>query len=167
MTLSYRFFDETASVPALAIAGEIKFPTAGDDQIGTGKTDYTAYVIASKRSGKFDFHANAGFTYPGSPHGVQLDTTFNYAAAVEYHANDKWDLVAEVFGNTSSAGENADTPTGGSGGENTLAPEVSNGETIGSIGARYHFREHTDFTIAVSADNNNAWIFAPGFTIKF
>lgn len=52
VTLTHLFFNERATLPALAIAGEVKFPTAKDKLIGTGKTDYTGYLIASKRVGK-------------------------------------------------------------------------------------------------------------------
>src|SRR6267378_711440 len=39
VTLTHLFLPEAGSAPALAVAGEIKLPTAGNRQIGTGKTD--------------------------------------------------------------------------------------------------------------------------------
>lgn len=73
VTLSYLFAREKGSRPALAIAGEVKVPTAGNILIGSRKTDFTAYLIASKRFGKFDAHANVGYTFVGKPAGTQFD----------------------------------------------------------------------------------------------
>jgi hypothetical protein len=39
-TLTYRFLGESRSVPALALAAEVKLPTARDTLIGTRRTDY-------------------------------------------------------------------------------------------------------------------------------
>jgi len=45
-TLQYLARDETRSFPALALAAEIKLPTARDTLIGTRRTDFTPYLIA-------------------------------------------------------------------------------------------------------------------------
>ena len=60
VTLEYRFAREKGRRPALAFAGEVKAPTARNILIGSGQTDFTGYMIASKRLGKFDTHANLG-----------------------------------------------------------------------------------------------------------
>jgi Putative MetA-pathway of phenol degradation len=99
VTLSYLFAKEGRRRPALAIAGEIKAPTARDALIGTGKTDFAAYLFASKRFGKFDTHANVGYTFVGKPAAVQVSNTANFAFAVEYFANKKVTLLGEVLVN--------------------------------------------------------------------
>src|SRR5258706_10849067 len=45
ITLAYRFAQEGRRLPALALAAEVKLPTARDTLIGTRETDYTAYFI--------------------------------------------------------------------------------------------------------------------------
>ncbi len=58
VTLTWLASQETDKLPAIALAGEVKLPTAKDSMIGTGKTDYSATAIASKRFGKLDTHFN-------------------------------------------------------------------------------------------------------------
>jgi len=52
-TLTYLVVEEQKYVPALAIAGEIKFPTAGNRQIGSGEYDYRVYAVASRARSMF------------------------------------------------------------------------------------------------------------------
>lgn len=167
VTVDYLLLKETPRLPALAVAGEVKFPTAHDDLIGTGKTDYTPFLIASKRIGPFDFHLNLGYTIVGQPEGTDLQNTFNYALAGEYFIDSKWDLVAEVYGNTSSTGESSDGGDSQPAVENSVTPEASGGETVGMIGARYHVRDNISLSLGVSYDNNNALLVSPGFNLKF
>ena len=57
---------ETPRLPAFALAGEVKFPTAHNNLIGTGKTDIAGYLIASKRWSRLDAHANVSYTVVGA-----------------------------------------------------------------------------------------------------
>jgi hypothetical protein len=84
---------ETRRTPALATAFEVKIPTTHDPLIGTGKTDYTGYLIASKRMGRVDAHANFGYSMLGRPAGVDLNNIFNYAGAAEWTLSRRLDLV--------------------------------------------------------------------------
>ncbi len=63
ITLSYLFAPEKGRRPALATVGEVKVPTARNILIGTGQADFTTHLIDSKRFGRFDTHANVGYTY--------------------------------------------------------------------------------------------------------
>ena len=52
---------------------EVKVPTARNELIGTRKTDYAVYGIATRRfgpDGRFDAHANVSYTLVGRPRGV-------------------------------------------------------------------------------------------------
>ena len=188
-TVQYLFLNESASVPALAIAGEVKFPTAANDLIGTGQTDYTPYLIASKRVGDFDFHANLGYTFLGKPSGVSVQNTFDYAVAAEWLFNAKWNFIAEVYGHSSAskntsdggdgvtpvtvkpAAETAGIATDGAmistGGSKAATPEISGSETVGTVGLRYHTSDAVALSLGVSYDNKHAWLISPGFTITF
>ena len=162
-TLSYLVVNERRKLPAMEIAGEIKAPTARNAIIGTGKTDFAAYLFASKRYGKFDTHANIGYTFVGKPAGSQLDNIINVAFAGEYFLNPRVDLVAEFLANTSS----------GTGEQNVLGnlnlatPEAAAGELVGMVGFRYHFRPDVALAFGVNYDNNHAVLIRSGFTFNF
>jgi hypothetical protein len=162
-TLSYLVVEERRRLPALEIAGEIKPPTARNAIIGTGKTDFAAYVFASKRYGNFDTHANIGYTFVGKPAGTQLDNIINVAFAGEYFLNKKVDLVAEFLANTSSgAGEKSVLIS-----PNLSTPEAVAGERIGMIGFRYHFRPDVALAFGINYDNNHAVLIRSGVTFNF
>ncbi|MEO5930979.1 MAG: transporter [Candidatus Kapaibacterium sp.] len=163
-TLSYRFVRESLDIPALAVAGEIKIPIAKDTLIGTGKTDYAAYLIASKRFGPVDMHANIGYSILGNPPGVQLSDVINGSLAAEYHVSPVIDIVGEVFASTASVPE---TGENGTTSESLAAPEAAGGEAFITIGGRYFFRPNFYFALGISYDNNNAVLFRPGLALEF
>ena len=164
-TLTYRLNDETARLPAFAIAAEVKIPTASNDVIGTGKADYAAYLIASKLFGNWDLHLNANYTVLGQPSGTSVSDTYGGAVALEYHASPDWDFVGEYIATSSSTGEVPDSgapaPTGES------VSEAAGGESFAMLGMRYRIRENAQFALGVSYDNNSAWLIRPGITFKF
>jgi hypothetical protein len=138
-TLFYRFLDEKPYAPALAIAGEIKFPTANSNQIGTGEFDYTPYLVASKKFGAFDTHLNIGYSFIGAPSGTKVRNTFNYAFATEYYLSEGLQLVAEIVGNTSAAKGSNEGDTGGvpvPPGVGQPPPPPPSGETPDSLNLR-------------------------------
>jgi hypothetical protein len=163
VTLSYLFAREKGSRPALAIAGEVKVPTARNNLIGTRKADFTTYLIASKRFGKFDAHANVGYTFVGKPAGANLKNFFNFALAGEYFVRPKFTLVGEVLANTGSSPEAGAITIASP----IITPEVSSGELVGMLGFRYRIREKLFFTFGVSYDNNHAVLLRPGLTFYF
>ena len=63
-TLAFLVLKEQPFVPAIAIAGEVKFPSAGDRQIGSGEFDYRIYAVASKRLGSHSLSRSAVFPNP-------------------------------------------------------------------------------------------------------
>lgn len=163
-TLEYLALEEKKTSPAVALAAEVKFPVARDKLIGTGKTDYTGYVILSKNLGRFDTHANLGYSIIGKPTGVSLKNIFVFGLAEELHANMRIDIVGEIIGNTTSL-ETVETPFAG--GENANSPELTGGELVGMIGGRYHLSTGVTLCLGVSYDNNNAILIRPGLTIGF
>ena len=139
-----------------------KAPTARNILIGSGKTDYTAYLFAGKRYGKSETHANFGYTIVGQPSGVEMKNIYNFALAEEYHLNNKFDILGEVLTNTFSLkGESVDSN------EPTVTPEATGGEVIGTVGFRYYFRSNMAFSLGVSYDNNHALLFRPGLSSYF
>jgi hypothetical protein len=160
LTLTGLVLDESCSWPAIALAAEVKLPTATDPLIGSGKADFTGYFIASRRFGNVDVHFNFGYTIVGKPAGADVQNVFNFALAAEWKVCPRVDLVAEVL-YTSSA-----LRSGGSV-ESATTPEASGDELVGTVGARYHITECWDAVFGVSYDNQNALGLRVGFTWKF
>jgi hypothetical protein len=155
---------EAHRLPAFALAGEIKVPTARNLLIGTRKADYTGYLIASKQIRLFDLHANLGYTLVGKPAGVRATNMLLYAAAVEYRATRKLDIVSELLGNSAGSAVAETNPVAGS---NPVAAEIAGAELVGLIGMRYHATPRITYSFGVTYDNNRAVLFRPGVTIEF
>jgi hypothetical protein len=161
-TLSFRFLEESDYVPALAAGVEVKFPTARDDLIGTGKFDYRGMLIASKRYGDFETHFNFGYTIVGQAGPVHLDNIFDFALAEEWHVvPQKFDIVAEGLANTPSAPENPEGTTN----DTTIAPEAAGGEIVGLVGVRYYVLPYMFASLGLTYDNNQAFLIRPGLSL--
>lgn len=162
ITATYLLRAETGRFPALGVAGEVKIPTAESFLIGTDQTDYAGYLILSRRRGRFDTHANLGYTIVGQPAGSELSNIWNAALASEFFVNHRWELFAEVLGNTSSV------PTSGREGANgTTSPEASGGEFVGTFGAALNPSRAFQLSLSMSYDNNQALLIRPGMSWKF
>lgn len=172
ITLNYRFLEEQGALPAFGAAGEAKVALADDMLIGTGKSDFAAYFIASKRLGGWDVHGNLGYTWVGQPTGikdpagnpikVRLNDLMSFSLAAEQIRFGKLQLLGEVSGNTPSFFQKA-----GNAPENPITPEASGGELVGTVGARYFFKAKMAATLGLSYDNSNALLVAPGFIVGF
>lgn len=163
ITLAYLLAKETKHRPAFSIAGEFKLPTTKNPLIGTGKTDFAAYIYASKRFGKFDTHANVGYTFVGKPRNFTASNTLNLALATEYSATSRLTLLGEVLVNGIGRKEAIVVP----GVPVVIAPEAAGGELVGTLGFRYKIKPTLSFSLGVSRDNSGATLFRPGLTYKF
>ena len=159
-TLTYHFLRESEHVPALAVAGEVKLPTANNSLIGTGEEDYTGYLIASKMLGSVDTHYNVSYTHLGRSEGVQLNDVLGFGVAGVYPASEHARLFAEALGSTASAPEVA------SGNESVTTPEAGGGELVGTLGAGWYVGQAAMLYLGVSVDNNQAVLFHPGLTMR-
>ncbi len=164
-TLTALVLSEGAGHPALAVAGEFKAPTASNTRIGTGKSDVSAYLIASRHIGRWDAHADVGYTLVGRPAGVAVNNIVSYALASELHATRRLDLVGEVFGSTGAIPESHAGLL--SGVESPTTPELGGGEFVGQVGLRLHGAGHLTYALGVSVDNNAAVLVHPGLTLAW
>jgi hypothetical protein len=155
VTLTYLMRRETPRTPGFAFAGEVKLPTARNVLIGTGKTDFAGYLIASKQFGRLVTHANIGYTIVGQPVGAQLDNIMNGAVAAELAVADRTVLFSEILGN-SAAAQNAL-------GESSTTPEAASGEIVGTVGVVQRIGSMLELSFGVSYDNKRAVLFRPGF----
>lgn len=163
VTMTYLLSEEHDGLPALAMAGELKLPTARNDLIGSGKTDATFYVIGSKRYGDWDLHLDVGYTILGKPSGAKVQNTFTAALAAEYRLSEHLDLIGEILGTTSSVPANAGRALGNVG----VSAEVSTEEYSGTAGFRYHVSSSLVLFSTLTYDNNNATLLRGGVTFRF
>jgi hypothetical protein len=110
--LKYRLLGEKIWMPAFAVAGIVKIPTASDSKgLGSGKTDFGINAIFSKElSKRFVVHLNLGYTFIGE-HGA--DNEMNYSGAAQFVVSDKWSLVGEIFGVNNLNGHKRDDQISG------------------------------------------------------
>jgi hypothetical protein len=161
ITMQYLARAESRWVPALALAAEEKFPTARNRLIGTGKADFTPYLIASKRVGRVDLHANVGYSFMGKPSGLAVQNTLNVALALEDQLSSRFSLLGEVLSTTAAA-------LAGEGEASLTAPEIAGAEQVAMVGIRYRqsAHAHTWLSLGVTYDNTRAVLFRPGVTIE-
>jgi hypothetical protein len=160
VTLTGLLMAEARRRPAFAVAGEVKVPTGEAPLIGSDRFDYTGYIIASKRLGRLDLHANLGYTIVGHPTGVAVNNTVDFALASEVTLDRRWQALAEILGNTSAIPEHAGT-------ESPTTPEISTGELTGMIGLRYALGARTVASMGVTLDTSGAVLLRPGIAMKF
>jgi hypothetical protein len=149
--------------PSIALAGEVKIPTAKNLRIGSGETDYSVYLIGGKRSGRWETQVNVGYTFMGAPSGVHVNNTENFAVSEEFHWKEQWELVGEVFGHTAaqSSGEGTGTPT------IPGTTEIGGAEVVGAVGARYLSLDGLVYSLGLSFDSNGAFLVHPGVTLRW
>ncbi len=162
ITLSYLAKKESASWPALAVAVEEKIPTARNILIGTGKADHAAYIISSKRLGRFDVHANVGYTIVGQPEGQSLSNRIMGALATEFTLRPSTLLYGEVLASTAAGGGEGTAPLPGV----PAAPEVSGDEILTTVGVARNVRG-ARYSFGITRDNVGAWQIRPGITLWF
>ncbi len=163
ITVSYLLRRESERMPALALAAEEKVPTARNTLIGTGKADHTAYIIASKLLGRFDTHANFGYTIVGSPRGQTLSNRIMGALATEFAVTRGTSLYGEVLASTSAGGGEGAPAVPGA----PVAPETSGDEIFGTIGISHSFIAGSRFSFGLTRDNVGAMQIRPGITLWF
>lgn len=163
ITANYLLRGESGRVPAFALALEEKIPTAKNNLIGTGKADHAAYLIASKRFGQFDTHANVGYTIVGSPKGLSLSNRIMGALAGELSLTPSTLLYGEVLASTAAGGgEGAAAAPGAS-----VVPEASGDQIFGTLGIAHSFLPGSRFSLGVTRDNVGAMQLRPGLTLWF
>ena len=136
-TISYLASEETEDVPAIVFAAKVKIPTGDAPDIGTGKADYTAYLILGKKIGNVDFNANLAFETFGQPStGEDLHDQIIFDLSAEYPVAPRWTLYAEVFGDR-------------------IPANVNEGTVAGAIGAEYAINEHVNAFLSVGNDTDD------------
>ena len=163
ITANYLLRNESGRIPALALAFEEKVPTARNNLIGTGKRDHAAYLIASKRFGQFDTHANVGYTIVGSPSGLALSNRIMGAIASELALTPSTALYGEVLASTAAGGGEGAAAAPGT----PVVPEASGDQIFGTLGIARSFFPGSRLSLGVTRDNVGAMQIRPGITLWF
>lgn len=106
----YYLLDEKKFLPTIAVLARIKFPTADRDRgLGTGEFDEKLGVQLSKTlTEKWIAFADLGYTFIGSPPGVELQDQWNYDIGAGYYITpallgsvyyEEWTAVVSGFEN--------------------------------------------------------------------
>lgn len=162
VSLLFQILHEKTIIPSISLAGEVKLPTARNRLIGSGKTDYTPFLVISKTTGMFFTSINLGYSFVGKPQGVNANDQINYAVGTMFSPTPRNHLYAEIYGNT-AATETPDTASASAAG----STELSGGETVASIAYGFDIVNGLQLSFGVSYDNNNALLFRPGIDWKF
>jgi hypothetical protein len=163
ITLEYLARMESGAWPAIALAGEVKAPTARNTLIGTGQRDVAAYLIASKRFGHVDTHVNVTYTWVGQPPGTTLSNIWGTAFAAMYTPASRLRLYGEVLTTMSATGQAEQTTVFGPA---PIVAEAATQELVGTIGAGVYVRPRWFLSVGVSYDNTAAWLIRPGITFR-
>jgi len=112
LKIKYRLLDDKDWLPAFAISGVLKIPTASESKgLGSGKTDFGINTIFTKNlSKRWVLHLNLGYTFIGE-HGERNE--FSYSLAGQFVLSDKWSLGGEIGGVNNFNGHKSDDPFSG------------------------------------------------------
>ncbi len=142
LTLSYVAFDELGARPEIVFAFKTKAPTASS-AIGTGKYDFTYYVVLGKKIGEWDFNGNIAFETFGSPAGTHLKNQLILDLSADRSISQTWSLYIETFGNSN--------------------PEAGVKRTIAAaIGLEHDFTKHTNAFTSLGFDTDHLTTFRVG-----
>ncbi len=110
--LKYRWIDEKGWIPALAVTGTLKIPTASESKgLGSGQTDFGMNTIVTKNLGKrFALHLNLGYTFIGED---KVDNELNYSVGTQFILSERCAMVGEIVGANNLNGRNGDDPLSG------------------------------------------------------
>ena len=159
MTLQYLLHRE-GKWPAFALGGEVKFPTAQNTLIGTGKADYAGILIASKKLGHVDTHFNLSYTLVGQPEGTKLSNVVGGAFAAMVPIGHPFRVYSEVLATTSTGGGEGDV-TG-----TPIVAEAAGEELVGTPGLGMYVHPKWFLSLGVSYDNLHAVLWRPGITFR-
>lgn len=103
LTVSWIALKEKGMFPPVVLAAKVKLPTARNDEIGTGRADYSGLLVLGKELGELELNVEAEYATFGSPSGKSLKDQFIYTLGAEYGLNDYLAVYTEVFGNSAPA----------------------------------------------------------------
>ena len=151
LALKTSLLPEGEILPSFLLKTIVKLPTGDEDKgLGSGETDTTLLMVASKTVGHATLHGNIGYTFIG---GGSNDDNIIYGIALEYSVIPKLALVGEAFMET----------------ENDFDKEAHTINPL--VGLRYHLTEKitldTAFSMGICYDQKTDYGIISGMAISF
>jgi hypothetical protein len=104
LTSKFKFLDEGAVMPALALSLDVKTPTANRRKgLGSGRWNESFLLIATKAIASVILHLNWGYALVDSPPRQHLKDIVSGGLALEWIIAERWVFVAEAFGSSREA----------------------------------------------------------------
>lgn len=98
LTLSWLAAKQGTRFASLVLGASIKVPTATQEELGTGKADYSALFVLGREAGELELNLETAFTTFGQSGTVKLKNQFSYTLSAEYGVNDYLSVYGELFG---------------------------------------------------------------------
>jgi len=99
----YYAIQQEGPLPFIDLVGNIKFPTADEDEgLGTGKADFTGMIEIARRLADPDWIAlgEIGYTIVGEPSGFDADNRWLYSVGLAYEIDPAITLSGYIDGRT-------------------------------------------------------------------
>lgn len=95
----WNFLCETNGIPAMALTGAVKLPTADKGKgLGSGEADWDVTVVLSKTlTDRLTGHLNAGYGFIGCPTGEDVGDVLHGSAALELQVCESCWLTGEIL----------------------------------------------------------------------
>ena len=100
VTMSWLVSGGNARIPDIVLGAKVKIPTARAGELGTGRPDVSALVIASREYGELELNLETEFAKFGQAGDERLKDQVIYAFSAEYSLNDFMAVYGEVSGNS-------------------------------------------------------------------
>lgn len=165
-SINYEFLTETRRRPGFAAEGLIKWPTATDQRLGSGKADFTLGGLASKELGPVELEASANFTVLGSSPGIRQQNRMEVSLASEWHLNPVFDLEGELVTNFGAGGFTG-KPGAISGYGSAGLSEDSGQEVEGTLGVAQNMGEHLKLEEGMVIVSDGSWQMVVAFEWDF
>jgi hypothetical protein len=147
--------------PSLALQLDVKMPTAGNREFGTGKPDFGVGFVLTKEYLHFDAQVAASYTFVGSPKDDPLTNAYELSASAEWHPSSRIDLFGEVVashGGSSSFGVGGTSPANAPG---------SSTEMEVTVGIAEHLTPHFKLEQGASHATTTSILFIVGWEYDF
>lgn len=99
-TLSWLASPQHARAPSVVLGAKVKLPTARDEELGSGRADYSALFILGHEGDKLELNLETEFATFGQPGGEELKNQFIYSLNSEYSLGDYLAVYAELAGHS-------------------------------------------------------------------
>jgi Putative MetA-pathway of phenol degradation len=147
--------------PGLALSLDVKVPTAGNRDFGTGKPDFGIGFVLTREYVHFEAQVAASYTFVGSPKNDPLTNGYELSASVEWHPTTRVDIFGEVV---ASHGGSTGFGVGGTSPANTPG---SNTETEFTVGIAEHLGPHFKLEQGVSHATTTSILYIVGWEYDF